>query len=141
MLTRASKPTITPVGLHCAETCRFTLRNGHVWEMQLLDTAAEVIERDYARYGYRDPGHYEGEISAYAFSAQVKINGLNYLLRREVGTQASFYDPWVIDGVRIWLDAVAAAFTFAAGFMEEKDWRLGWICAPQQHARFCAPRG
>jgi len=136
MLTRISKSTITPFGLHCGETCSFTLRDGYAWEMQLLDTAAEILEHDYDRYGYRDSGHASGDISAYAFSAQVKINGQNYTIRREVGTQASFYEPWVIDDVRIWLDAVTAAFSFAGGFMEEKDWRSGLICAPQQHARF-----
>lgn len=136
MLTRVSKPTVTPFGLHCGETCQFTLQDGQVWRMQLLDTAAEIIERDYARYNYHENVDEGGEISVYAFSALVKINGQDYLLRREVGTQASFYEPWVIDDVRIWLDAVAVAFTSDGGFMREKDWRYGWICAPYQSARF-----
>jgi hypothetical protein len=55
---------------------------------------------------------------------------------REVGSQASFYQPWVVDGVRIWLDASAAAFSHRGGFMEEKDWRGGLICCPQRLTRW-----
>lgn len=33
-------------------------------------------------------------------------------MEREVGTQASFYEPWCVEGVRIWPDAVDALFDF-----------------------------
>ncbi len=136
MLLRASKPTLTPFGLHHGESLRFTLRSGAVWEMTLLDTSAEVIARDYARYGNPDTGHGTGDISAYAFSCAVRINGHDYTLRREVGTQASFYEPWEIDGLHLWFDAAACIFTQAGGFMVEKDWRGGLLCAPDHAARF-----
>ena len=135
MLLRASKPTLTPFGLHHGETLRFTLRRGGCWEMTLLETAAEVIGHDYAAYGNRDTGHGSGDISAYAFSCIVRVNGREHSLRREVGTQASFADPWNIDGVHVWFDAAACAFTSAGGFMVEKDWRCGLICAPDHDAR------
>jgi hypothetical protein len=136
MLIRASKPTLTPFGLHHGETLRYTRRDGRHWEMTLLDTAAEVTARDYASYGNGDTGHGTGDISAYAISCAVRVNGQDYTLRREVGTQASFYDPWEIDGVHLWFDAAACAFTHAGGFMVEKDWRAGLICTPAQAARF-----
>ncbi|MHB9132639.1 MAG: hypothetical protein ACYDBB_16340 [Armatimonadota bacterium] len=136
MLLRTSKPTITPFGLHHGETLLFTRRHGGAWEMTLLDTSAEVIARDYARYGNGDTGHGTGDISAYAFSCAVRINGHDYTLRREVGRQASFYEPWTIDGMHLWFDAAACTFSHAGGFMVEKDWRGGTLCAPDQAARF-----
>lgn len=44
--------------------------------------------------------------------ADCRIDGVAARLEREVGTQASFYEPWEIGGVRIWLDAVDAIFDF-----------------------------
>ena len=136
MLLRASKPTLTPVGLHHGETVRFTRRDGRAWELTLRETGAEVLARDYARLGNRDTGHGTGDISAYAFSATVRVNGHDYTLRREVATPASFYEPAEIDGVHLWLDATACIFDHAGGFMVEKDWRGGLLCAPDHAARF-----
>ncbi|MHB9025965.1 MAG: hypothetical protein ACYC7E_17640 [Armatimonadota bacterium] len=136
MLLRASKPTLTPFGLHHGETLRFTLRRGAVWEMTLLETSAEVVAHEYATYGNEDTGHGVGDISVYAFSCIVSINGREHCLRREVGSQASFYDPWTIAGVNIWFDAAACAFARRGGFMVEKDERWGFVCAPDQDARF-----
>ena len=136
MLHRTAKPTLTPVGLHHGETLHFTRRSGTVWEMTLLDTAAEVVERDYARYGNGDTGHGRGDISVYAFSSAVRINGHEYTLRREVGTQGSFYEPWEIDEMHVWFDAAACIFDHAGGFMVEKDWRGELLCAPNHAARF-----
>ena len=135
-LERRSKPTLTPFGLNHDQTLRFTLRDGRVWEMTLLRTSAEVVARDYAAYGYRDPGHESGDISAYAFTCEVLVNGRAHHLRREVGTQSSFYEPWEFDGVRLWFDAATCAFKDDGGFIAEKDWRQGLICMPAHKARF-----
>jgi hypothetical protein len=40
------------------------------------------------------------------------MEGKDIRLEREVGTQASFYEPWEIGGIRIWLDAVDDIFRF-----------------------------
>jgi len=136
ILQRRCKPTLTPVGLNHDDTLRLVLRDGRPWEMTLLKTSAEVTERQYARYGYHDAGHESGDISAYAFECDLRINGKEHHLRREVGTQAAFYEPWEIDGVRIWFDAVSCAFKAKGGFMVEKDWRAGLLCKPDHEARF-----
>jgi hypothetical protein len=111
-------------------------RDGGIWELTLVSTSAEITARDFAGYGYHDSGHAGGDVSAYAFSAELRVNGVRHLLQREVGTQASFYEPWEIDGVHIWLDAVSCAFQDAGGFIAEKDWRYGFVCMPHQKARF-----
>jgi len=136
MLYRTSKPTLTPFGLNHGDSLHFTLRNGGSWEMTLLDTSAEVVAHDYAACGNQDTGHGSGDVSAYAFSCTVKVNGREHVLRREVGTQASFYEPWGIDGVNVWFDATARIFKTSGGFMVEKDWSVGLICKPSHAARF-----
>lgn len=134
MLERTAKATLTPFGLGCGDGIRFRTGTGAAWEMTLLETSAAVVARGYA--GHRDPGHAAGDITVYAFEALVSVNGREHRLRREVGSQASFYEPWELDGVRLWFDAAACAFRDAGGFMEEKDWKVGWLCKPAQSARF-----
>ncbi|MCX8035839.1 MAG: twin-arginine translocation signal domain-containing protein [Candidatus Sumerlaeia bacterium] len=136
VLERKSKATLTPIGLNHGETLRFVLRDGRPWEMTLLATSAEVIRRHSARRGRLDPNHESGDIAAYAFDCDVRINGTAHHLRREVATQASFYEPWEVDGVRLWFDAVSCAFKEDGGFMAEKDWRGGLLCKPFHKARF-----
>lgn len=136
ILKRQAKPTFTPFNLGLGDSFQFVLSSGNIWEMTLLETSGEVLSR--CRHGgvAKDPGHQQGDIASYGFSALVKMNGREHLLRRVVGTQESFYEPWVIDGVQLWLDAVACVFMDAGGFMGEKDWRPGQICMPQNAARF-----
>jgi len=137
ILERAVKSTLTPFGLHLGDSLRFRLRNGRLWEMTLLTTRARILVRDFNRlHHYHDPGHDSGDISAYGFTALVRINGREYELRREVGTSKSFYEPERIDGVCLWFDAAACAFRESRGFMAEKDWKGGWICKPAHAARF-----
>jgi hypothetical protein len=124
IIERKSKPTLTPVGLNRQHTLRFLLRDGRDWKLTLLRTSAEIVQR-------------QGDlIKAYAFDCDVQINGQEHHLRREVGTQASFYEPWKIDGVHLGFDAVSCAFQDDGGFMQEKDWSMGFLCKPNHQARF-----
>lgn len=123
-IERKCKPTLTPFGLNHQDTLRFLRRNGTVWELTLLKTSAEIVQRSGA------------EITAYAFDCDVQINGKSHHLHREVGTQASFYEPWEIEGVHVWFDAASCIFKEHGGFMAEKDWTLGFVCCPAQKARF-----
>ncbi len=66
----------------------------------------------------------------------MRVNGRLVTLGREVATQASFSPPVELDGVEVWLDAVACAFQASGGFMVEKDWRMGLVCSPHHAARF-----
>lgn len=136
MLTRQSKSTITPFELNINNSVQFICRNGAEWRMTLLGTSTEIISHDYAVYNNSDCGHGTGDISTYAFSCVISVNGNEYTLRREVGSQQSFYEPWQIDGVNLWFDAASCAFASSGGFMVEKDWGMGLICKPSQAARF-----
>ncbi len=131
-LERQAKPTLTPVELDVGDTLSFTLNDGRVNTIRIESTSAEVLERNYAAYHY---GAKHGDISAYAFAAVLEINGTSHFLRREVGTQESFYEPWKIEGMHLWLDAVADIFQEAGGFMLEKDISMGLICKPYRRVR------
>ena len=134
ILTREAKGTLTPIELDHGDTLRFILRNGCVWEMTLLATSAEVVERSFASHS---PDHIkEGNISVYAFDCDLRINGREVHLRRCVGSQESFYEPYEQDGARLWFDAASAIFEEDGGFMDEKDWRGGLLCKPYRKARF-----
>jgi len=135
LLTRQAKPTLTPVSLNHGDTLRFTRRDGRVWELALLDTSAEVLARTSIGGAERDPAHTNGDIAAYAFSGTFRINGCEIIIRREVGTQGSFYEPACFDGVHVWFDAAACVFARGGGFLAEKDWAAGWICQPAGRAR------
>ncbi len=133
ILERSIKPTLTPLGLNHGDTLRLTLTTGRIWEMTLLRTGAKVLARNAKAH---DSGHVAGDISAYAFNCELRVNGRDVQLSREVATEASFYEPICLDGVNVWFDAAACAFQDKGGFMAEKDWRLGFICQPMQAARF-----
>ena len=134
ILNRAVKPTLTPFILNTGDTLNLTLSCGKVWTMTLLESKAFVIKR--GAPPVNDAGHERGDILAYGFDALAEINGRRVEFAREVGTQASFYQPWVVDGVRIWFDASAAAFAQRGGFIAEKDWREGLVCCPQRLTRW-----
>ena len=131
---RTIKPTLTPFQLDAEDELKLTLRDGRLWEMKLLGARAEVVARGFDRY--QDRGHACGDISVYAFEATVLINGSEHVMRREVGSQASFYQPWTVDGVRIWFDAASCCYKDNGGFMEEKDWKAGVIGKPARLTRW-----
>lgn len=133
-LERTVKATITPFELNPDDTLELTLGNGRCWKLTLLGATAEVVQRGFDRY--RDGGHAASDITVYAFTATVRINGCEHTFRREVGSQACFYEPWLIDGVRIWFDAAACTFKENGGFMEEKDWKGGFFCKPFKLTRW-----
>lgn len=139
-LERSFKPTMTPFELNCGDDLVFTRGDGGSTTIELLDTDAFIIERDYARYGY---GGKKDGISVYGFSCLLRIDGREIEITREVGSQKSFYEPLAIAGTNLWLDAVRSIFDTSfdhgkspGGFMVEKDFLGGHVCMPRQAARF-----
>ena len=136
ILERLSKLTLTPFGLNHGDIIQFALRGGQNWQMKLLNTSAEILGRDPTARGNHDEGKDCGDVSVYAFSCDLLVNGREVHIQREVASQASFYDPLEVDGVNIWFDAASCAFRDDGGFMAEKDWMIGMICKPAHKARF-----
>ncbi|MFC1672007.1 hypothetical protein ACFL01_02605, partial [Planctomycetota bacterium] len=63
----------------------------------------------------------------YRFECHMTIDGEPFTMEREVSTQRSFYEPWVVNGMRIWLDAVDDIFEFLTETHGE--------CRPRKDAR------
>ncbi len=137
ILDRRIKPTLTPFELDLGDSLRLTLDDGRAWEMTLDHTSASVLER--GQPAYSDLNHYQSDIKVYGCEAQVRINGQPHVFQRKIGSQESFYEPWVIDNVRVWFDAAACAFSHPprpGGIIHEKDWAHRQICSPSRAGRF-----
>lgn len=98
VLERTAQDTVTPVELDHGDTLRFTLRSGQVRELTLEDTGAAILERV-------EPGGI-----VYHFTCRVWIDGQPMTMERYAGTQESFYEPYVVNGMRIWFDMVRDVF-------------------------------
>jgi len=107
-IRRKAKPTLTALEMVHGDLLVFERLDGTTAELALVDTGAEIM-----RTTLKEPGVEErGAITTYRFWGDFLVNGRPVRMVREVGTQQSFYEPWVVDGVRIWFDAVDAIFTF-----------------------------
>lgn len=124
VVQRVAKDTITPMTLNHGDELHFQLRNGETRKIELIGTEADAVIRDKS-----------GRVNQYKFSADLLINDKRYVLERVIPTQESFYEPLVVDGMRVWLDAVSDIFIDDGGFMEEKDILLGIACRPKRKAR------
>ena len=108
LIRRAAKETLTAVEMLHGDILEFRLLNGKIVYIKLVDTGAEIMATN-----LKTPKvvTYDGWLT-YRFWGDFEIDGEMVRLEREVGTQKSFYEPWVIAGVRLWLDAVDAIFEF-----------------------------
>ena len=116
VLELKAKNTVTAVELDHGDTVRFTLANGQTRTLVLQDTDAQILERI----------HSVGTLDE--FTAKVKIDGHPMTMRRYVGSRETFYEPYVINGLRIWFDGVQDIFEFLTENHGE--------CKPAKHARF-----
>jgi len=119
-----AKNTVTPVLLNRGDTLKFTLRNGETRVMELLETGASVMRTNVEDFAVRQ----ECGGSLCEFTCQVRIDGHEMMMQRYLPAQETFYEPYVVNGMRIWFDAVQdyfALFTLSHG-----------RCMPRTHARF-----
>jgi len=116
-----ARDTVTAVEMDHGDELRFTLCSGRTVSMILEDTEAVIVERV-------EPG---GII--YRFACHVRIDGQRLTLQRFVCAQECFYEPYVVDGLRIWPDTVKAVFDVVpVRYPQEGNLR----CRPRKAARF-----
>ena len=123
VIQRVAKDTLTPCELDWGDELDFKLRNGKVRKLQLVHTEARIVEGDKAN------------VKKYSFTALFMVDLELQTIERVVPAQESFYEPVVVRGLRIWLDAVSDIFVPDGGFLGEKDASLGIICQPKHKAR------
>lgn len=108
VIRRTARNTLTPIEMFHGDALDFKLLDGSVTRIALNDTGAEIMSTTLETPGVEA----SRAMTTYRFWGDFTINGTEVRLEREVGTQKSFYEPWNIGGVMIWLDAVDAIFTF-----------------------------
>jgi hypothetical protein len=123
VLQRAAKDTITPIELDWGDELKFKLRNGDLRKLKLVKTEARIVEGSRLN------------VKRYAFTASFELDGEALKIERVVPAQESFYEPVVMRGMRLWLDAVSDIFQADGGFMLEKDAGIGIVCQPKRKAR------
>ncbi|MFO7869943.1 MAG: hypothetical protein R6V03_00720 [Kiritimatiellia bacterium] len=133
ILRRKAKETLTAVEMCNGDTLEFELADGNIVPIEVMGTEAGIVHTTLKQSGREEPG----ARTVYRFRAECRVDGRDVRLDREVGTQASFYEPWSDGKVQIWLDAVDAIFDF----MREthSPCRLQENCShhlpPRRHAR------
>jgi hypothetical protein len=108
IVLRQARATFCAVELKHGDTLRFRRLDGAVVSIDVVDSGAAITRTTLATPGVEEPG----ATTVYRFWADLVVDGQPHRLEREVGTQASFYEPWLIAGLHLWLDAVDAVFTF-----------------------------
>ncbi len=108
IIKRTAKNTVTPVLLNQGDVLEFTLNNGQKRTVKLLETNASVM-----RTNVKDMDIEQANGGTIAeFTCKVLIDGHLMTMQRYLPTQESFYEPYVINGMRIWFDAVGDYFDF-----------------------------
>ena len=115
VIKRKAKDTLTAFELNKGDTLLFELLNGQTCRLTLRDTSARILLKG-------------KEATLYHFTCLVAIDGHEMLMERYVGSQETFYEPYVINGMRIWFDAVADIFDF----LNEEHGK----CKPGKDVRF-----
>jgi hypothetical protein len=124
MLELEAQDTLTAVELNRGEGFTFRLRNGEVRSFVLEDTDACVLLTSCRDTRVEEP---DGG-TLYHFTCRVRIDGRAMKMERYVCSQESFYEPYVVNGLRIWFDGVQDIFRFAT--------ETHGPCRPARHARF-----
>lgn len=123
-MKRRAKDTLTALEMNRGEFEEFELFDGRVVRLELVATAARVVRTTLKQLKVEE----KAGRTDYTFSCVLRVNGREHTLEREVSTQRSFYEPWEIDGLHIWFDAVDNIFEFLQETHGE--------CRPRKHARF-----
>jgi hypothetical protein len=98
--------TLTALELDAGQEIAFVLADGTRRRIR--------VDRPWAKLLFttldRPRTEQRGARTFYQFGCTLSVDGRPFELVREVPTHRSFYEPWEIAGLRIWLDAVDAIF-------------------------------
>ena len=124
IIRRSARNTITPVLLNYGDILEFTLASGKKRIMKLLETNASIMRTNVKSFvkDQVDGG------TLCQFACKVLIDGHEMMMQRYLPCQESFCEPYLINGMRIWLDAVQDYF-------EPFTLKHG-RCKPRAQARF-----
>lgn len=127
-IRRKAKATLTPVEMNREDTLHFTLTNGEVRTMVLKNISSDIIITNLGKLRQDQPGG----ATLYHFTCQVLIDGQLLNMERYVGAQESFYEPYVINGMRVWFDGVNTI----GQLIKDEHGGKSSESVPRKHARF-----
>ncbi len=119
-----AKDTFCAVELDCGESFSFKLGNGQRRVFELVSVGARVL---YSNLKTPKRAQADGAL-VYEMRARMLADGEPVELVRYASTQEAFYEPWTVNGVRLWFDGVRDV----GAFMTEKH----GVCLPRKQARF-----
>lgn len=102
VIERRAGETLTAVELEEGETLHFQLKSGRTQVITLEETWARTLLTNLPT----PKKGFHGGWSVYSFGCRVRIDGQPLTMIRHAPVQESFYEPYVVNGVRIWFDGV-----------------------------------
>ncbi len=106
VIEKTARSTLTAIELDVNDELLFTLASGQTRRIVVKHTRAGVISSNLASLPKPDP------LAKVVLEMVlvVEIDGHSVTMVRRVGDQQSFYEPWLLMGMRIWFDACQPLF-------------------------------
>lgn len=124
IIRREAKGTMSVIDMDIGDVLEYRLSSGEVRTLILNSTAADIVYTNLEKPEEAVPGG----ATVYQFTCEITVDGAAMTMQRYVGCQESFYEPYVINGMRIWFDAVSDIYEFMnEGHIKTK---------PKKRARF-----
>lgn len=124
IIKKYHKNSLTPFELDITQALHYKKANGDLLTFQLLETNAKVLSTTLEKLQVPE----RDGMTIIEFTCKVKINDNEHTLTRVFPKQESFYEPWEIDGIHIWFDAVKK--------LEDLLLESHGKCFPEREARF-----
>jgi PKD repeat protein len=123
-VTVYSKSTLTAFEMNSGDAVNYVLRSGRTVHIELLHSESQIVFTTLDSLKKGGTGH--GSI--FAISCELRIDGQEMSMVRYVPVQETFYEPYVVNGLKIWFDALKSLSSL---FNENHG-----ACLPQKEASF-----
>ena len=105
-----AKNTLSAIEMDIGDILVFEMMDSTKRTIEILDCNADIIETSNKDTKIEET---DGGTSIY-FSCDIKFDGHFMIMERYICTQESFYEPYIINGMRIYFDAVKDIFNLIA---------------------------
>jgi PKD repeat protein len=103
-----SKSTITVIELNDGDEVKFNLQTGRIVHLKLINNQTEIV---FSTTSLPGQGR-STDASVFKMRCMVNIDGQDLEMIRYVPVQESFYEPYYVNGLRIWFDALKSLDQF-----------------------------
>jgi len=100
-----AKETLAAVELDKGDTLFYTTKNGYKHFLTVKEVSIEVVFSTLDDLEEKKRG--AGVI--YSMSCKVNIDGQEMTMKKYIPVQQSYYEPYIVNGMRIWYDGNAEA--------------------------------